>query len=266
MQDKTTLGISEELRQYIEALVEEVALEGKSFENHKKFLPRFCEAEGLDYENLENNLTDFFETLGEWKNLHTKASLAMARLLGEKSHLSDPFVDKLLTNIENARKESEKRAKEETKRIEAEQKVKEKDIRRKRDAKKEGKKAKIEAEHRAKEEKDRKEAEEVERQRLAERNRIPVIIILVVLCAISFLDIYFLGWWCVLPLMINIYLGVLVQEKCGEGLIKYEKLLFRGGALALISPLLSYFHWWSLLLIPCALYFLMGNDTIWEID
>ncbi len=68
MRDKIALGISEELRQFIEALVNEVVLEGYSFKNHKKYLQRFCEAEGLDYASLENNLMIFFEIAEEWKN------------------------------------------------------------------------------------------------------------------------------------------------------------------------------------------------------
>ncbi len=58
MPDKTALGISEELRQFIEALVEEVVLDGKPFENHKKYLQRFCKGEGVDYNQLETNLTN----------------------------------------------------------------------------------------------------------------------------------------------------------------------------------------------------------------
>ena len=97
MQDKTSFGISEELRQYIEALVEEVILKGKPFENHKKYLLRFCDAEGINYDTLDENLTEFFEIIEEWKSFHTKAGLAMAKLLGGKCYLSQDCVNKLLT-------------------------------------------------------------------------------------------------------------------------------------------------------------------------
>jgi len=50
--------ISGELRQCIEALVEEVVLGRKSFENHKKYLPRFCESEGINYRQLETDLSN----------------------------------------------------------------------------------------------------------------------------------------------------------------------------------------------------------------
>lgn len=98
--DKTTLEISEELHQYIEALAEEVVLKGEPFENHKKHLRRFCETEGLDYDTLENNLTNLFETLGEWKTYHTKSSSMMARLLARECYLLDAFVNKLLFDSE----------------------------------------------------------------------------------------------------------------------------------------------------------------------
>ena len=124
MPDKTAIGVSPELRQYIEALVEEVVLEGKLFENHKKYLGRFCAAEGLDQGTLEKNLSDFFDLLEEWGNLHTKASSMMAKILGQECFLSAPFIDKLLSDKEQValkRQEKERLAKEqEEKRAKAE--------------------------------------------------------------------------------------------------------------------------------------------------
>jgi len=88
MPDKTALGISEELRQFIEALVNEVVLEGKPFEN-QKYLQLFCRAEGVDYDTLEKNITEFFEVADEWKRLHTKSSLLAAKMLAKACFLSD---------------------------------------------------------------------------------------------------------------------------------------------------------------------------------
>ena len=54
MSDKTTIGPSPLLRQYIEALVKEVMLEGKTFDNQKKNdLQRYSQDEGVDYATLE---------------------------------------------------------------------------------------------------------------------------------------------------------------------------------------------------------------------
>ena len=68
MHDKSFIEISEELHLYIEALVEEVVLEGKPFENHKHYLRRFSEAEGIDYEILEKKLRSLFSTAEKIKH------------------------------------------------------------------------------------------------------------------------------------------------------------------------------------------------------
>lgn len=96
MSDKTALGISDELRQYIEAMVEEVVLEGKFFENHKKYLQRFCEVEGVDYACLENNLMLFFEVAEEWKNYQSKSSQIAMRTLAKECYLLENTVDELM--------------------------------------------------------------------------------------------------------------------------------------------------------------------------
>ena len=104
MSDKTALGISEELRQFIEALVEEVVLEGKPFEDHKKYLQRFCEAESIEYESLERDLRDFFEILDEWMSLHTRGSQIAASMLGKKCYLTEEEMNKLFSVKSNRRK------------------------------------------------------------------------------------------------------------------------------------------------------------------
>lgn len=103
MPDKSALQISEELRQYIESMVEEVVLKGKDFESHKKYLPRFCRVEGIEFESFEKNLTDFFDIMEEWKAYHTKGNSMMAKLLGRACYLSETFIGKLLeeTKIDN---------------------------------------------------------------------------------------------------------------------------------------------------------------------
>ena len=136
--DKTTLGISEELRQYIEALVEEVVLEDKPFENHKKYLRRFCEAEGIDSKYLETILSDFFETIEELKSRESKRNERLALILGKECYLSDKIMAQILSSINKQRWERE----EEAKRIEKE-----------------------EAERKAREEAERKAREEAERKK-----------------------------------------------------------------------------------------------------
>jgi len=110
MSDNKELGISEELRQFVEALVNEVVIEGTSFENYKRYLFRFCGSENIEYESLEKNLIEFFDVLGEWKSLQTKSSSMMAKILARDCCLSEDFVEQLLTavKVEYTREEPEK--------------------------------------------------------------------------------------------------------------------------------------------------------------
>jgi acyl carrier protein len=127
MPDKTTLGISAELCQYIEALVEEVVLEDKPFENHKKYLCRFCEAEGIDFASLETNLTDLFESFEAQKTHESKRNERMARILGKECFLSEDKLEQLITYINKQRYEREARAAAEQRaRKEAERETKKK--------------------------------------------------------------------------------------------------------------------------------------------
>ena len=165
MSDKTALGISEELRQFIEALVEEVVLEGKTFEEHKKYLSRFCQTESVDYHQLETNLSDLYETAEELKNHESKGSERLLRLLARECYLSQTETESILSAISKRRSEMEaKRQAEEEAKGRAEE-----EARRKRDAEKRAeaeRKAREDAERKAQEEM-KKAREEVERERKA---------------------------------------------------------------------------------------------------
>ena len=72
MQDKSSYSsnqpqISQGLQDFINAMVEEKFLKGESFEKSKKWLKKYSEAEGLDYEVLEKNLEEFFEAFDDYK-------------------------------------------------------------------------------------------------------------------------------------------------------------------------------------------------------
>ena len=96
MQDKTTLGISDTFREYIEALVEEVVINGESFDAQKKWLRKNSEAEGVDYATLEKNLIDFFVAMEDWKTLKSKSSQIAAKMLAKDCHLSEETLEILL--------------------------------------------------------------------------------------------------------------------------------------------------------------------------
>jgi hypothetical protein len=107
MQDKSFYSsnsdkpqISEGLQEYINAMVEEIVLNGENFEKNKKWLKKYSENEGIDYEEYENSLSDFFEFLSDYKN--TKSS-AFRRLLGRQAKLcfiTEELLNKLLDSGE----------------------------------------------------------------------------------------------------------------------------------------------------------------------
>ena len=104
MSDKTTLGISDLLRQFIEALVKEVVLEGKPFDDQKKkWLQTYSQEEGVDYALLEKNFTDFFEVMEEWKQHGLKSSELMAKMLAKKCYISESEMEKLFSTPRQAR-------------------------------------------------------------------------------------------------------------------------------------------------------------------
>ena len=99
MEDKTTIGISDLLRQFIKALVEEVVIEGKSFDDQKKkYLKRYSKEEGVDDAALEKNLTEFFIAMEDWKALKSKSSQIAAKMLAKDCYLSEETLEILLAS------------------------------------------------------------------------------------------------------------------------------------------------------------------------
>jgi chaperonin GroL len=108
MQDKTAIGISDLLRQFIEALVEEVVIEGKLFDDQKKkYLQRYSEKEGVDYAMLEKNLTEFFEVAEECKSQKSKSGQIAMKALAKDCYLCDTKVIGLIENISDDKTQKE---------------------------------------------------------------------------------------------------------------------------------------------------------------
>ena len=198
MQDKTTLGISDTFREYIEALVEEVVINGAPFEAQKKWLRKNSEAECLDYETLEKNLNDLFEAIKELEGNESKFVERSVKALAKECYLSEALVNKFIGNAatirtqkevaerrkredreRKAREEAERKAREEQDRIAKEKAQWQKKLEAERKAKEEAEhlalaaeQARKEAEWKAREEKeriarekeDRKAREEAEHQ------------------------------------------------------------------------------------------------------
>ena len=185
MQDKTSIGISDLLLQFIEALVEEVVINGESFDAQKKWLRKNSEAEGVSYETIESNLNDLFEAIKELEGNESKYIERSVRALAKECYLSEALVNKLIDNATTRRRQkvaAERREREDRDRKaqeEAERKVREEQdriVREKAQLQK-----RLEAERKAKEEAEhialaaelaRKEAErkaQEEKKRIAER-------------------------------------------------------------------------------------------------
>ena len=98
MSDKTiynngqSLSISEGLQNFIDSMVEEIMLEGKPFNTQKKYLKKFSENEGLDYEKLEADLSTFIEILENLKDVSSNLMERLAIEKGTDSYISSSVV------------------------------------------------------------------------------------------------------------------------------------------------------------------------------
>ena len=89
-------GISENLQRFIDAMVEEIVLEGKPFDTQKKYLKKFSENEGLNYDKLEADITTFIEILDSLKTAFSKLQVKLAEEKGRECHISEETVKKLV--------------------------------------------------------------------------------------------------------------------------------------------------------------------------
>ena len=92
-------GISEGLQNFINAMVEEIVLEGKPFDTQKKYLKKFSENEGLDYEAIEKAVTELTETLAEMKSSDSKTLLRLAVFQAKECYVSEDEVVKIVEQM-----------------------------------------------------------------------------------------------------------------------------------------------------------------------
>ena len=88
--------ISKGLQNFIDSMVEEIVLEGKPFDTQKKYLKKFSENEGLDYDKLEADLSTFIEILDNLKIVSSDLMEKLAIEKGTSSCISASVVKKLL--------------------------------------------------------------------------------------------------------------------------------------------------------------------------
>ena len=164
MPDKSALGISEELHHFIAGLVENVILEDGNFENHKKYLRRFCQTEGIDYIQFETDLNDLFETAEELKSHESRGSERLLKLLAKGCYLYPDEIDKIISAINTKRLEEEtKRRAEEAARIKREAEERERKVKKEAEKERRAREAtERKAVNRAREESERKAKEETE--------------------------------------------------------------------------------------------------------
>ena len=96
-------GPSDLLKQFIEALVEEVVLNGEPFEAQKKWLRKYCEGEHIDSEVVIESLTEFFDNMEELKTSDSKAAVKLAHLQARECYISASTVDKLVEGLATVR-------------------------------------------------------------------------------------------------------------------------------------------------------------------
>lgn len=92
-------GISEDFRQFIKETIEEVLIEGKTFDVQKRWLRRLGATEGVDCDTLERNMTDLIEVMEEWKQLKAKSGERMAKMISKECYLTEQEIEGLLQKL-----------------------------------------------------------------------------------------------------------------------------------------------------------------------
>ena len=94
--------ISEGLQNFIGSMVEEIVLEGKPFDTQKKYLKKFSEKDGLDYERLEADINTFVEILNRIKTSHDDFMVKLAEEKSKDCYLSPSVVSNILNNLSDS--------------------------------------------------------------------------------------------------------------------------------------------------------------------
>ena len=88
--------ISEGLQNFIDSMVEEIVLEGRPFDKQKRYLKKFSENEGVDYDKLEADINTFLEILQSLKFAFDKLQVKLAEDKGRECHISENTIKKLV--------------------------------------------------------------------------------------------------------------------------------------------------------------------------
>ena len=102
MQDKSGYSnnkpqISEALQNYINAMFEEIVLKGEAFdEQKKKWLRKYSEAEGVNFEELNKDLTDFFELYSDFQKTQSAALQRVLENQAKACYITEVLYRKLI--------------------------------------------------------------------------------------------------------------------------------------------------------------------------
>ncbi|MDP0530685.1 hypothetical protein NLB58_02185 [Porphyromonas gingivalis] len=114
-------GISESLQNYIDAMVEEIVLEGKPFDSQKKYLKKFSEKDGIDYNKLKADINTFLKIPESLKYTFNKLQVKLAEEKGRECHISENTIKKLIQHSSKPRQQKVDKPVEE-KRVESQNK------------------------------------------------------------------------------------------------------------------------------------------------
>ena len=95
-------GISETLQNFIDSMVEEIVLEGKPFDTQRKYLKKFSENEGMDYERLEADVYTLIEMLNRIKTSHDDFMVKLAEEKSKDCYLSPSVVSNILSILSDS--------------------------------------------------------------------------------------------------------------------------------------------------------------------
>jgi hypothetical protein len=89
--------VSKGLQNVIDSMVEEIVLEGKPFDTQKKYLKKYSDNEGLNYDELEKDLIAFIELLDNLKSSFSEDSVRVAQEKAKACYISESKIPKLIS-------------------------------------------------------------------------------------------------------------------------------------------------------------------------
>jgi hypothetical protein len=100
-------GISDALQNYIDSMVEEIVLEGRPFDTQKKYLKKFCENEGVDYNKVTKGVSELVDTLTEYVSSKSENLLKLIQYQAKDACVTDESITFIIEQAVNSKDLSE---------------------------------------------------------------------------------------------------------------------------------------------------------------